>query len=332
MNIFLLVFIFVLVICAIIYFYAIGQKVTCTTDCTSGVIYDYIDKNPNVSFIDKETFSSIVKSTNDNENLALLNISKCISNRDKNVAVSNYKVGACVLGASGKVYFGINMEFSSILINTVHAEQCAIHNAAIEGETSIIKLAVNAPPCGSCRQYLVDIGIPADLKIIFCENGIMTVNTLEDLLPLNFGPINLGMTESVFSHPLWTIQNSGITGNNGNNEIQKKAVEMLTKSFAPYTKTPEGIVIQFQDNTYVFGQKIENAAYNPTVSAIRGALSIASLKQKMLVNNPIIKIVLAIGNTDVTSSLSIKEVYNLANQLGVTDNKITIINLPNCTN
>ena len=327
MNIFLLVF--SLVICAIIYFYTIGQKVTCTNDCAYGVIYDFIDKNPSKSFIDKETFASIVKNTNGDENLALLNISKCVSNRDKNVAVSNYKVGACVLGASGKVYLGINMEFSSVLINTVHAEQCAIHNAAIEGETSIIKLAVNAPPCGSCRQYLVDIGVPTDLKIIFCENGIMTINTLEDLLPLNFGPINLGMTERVFSHPLWTIQNSGV---NGNDEIQKKAVEMLTKSFAPYTKTPEGVVIQFQDNTHVFGQKIENAAYNPTVSAIRGALSIASLKQKiknneMLVNNPIVKIVLAIGNTDVTPSLSIKEVYNLANQLGVTDDKIIVINV-----
>ena len=46
----------------------------------------------------------------------------------------------------------------------------------------------------------------------------------------------------------------------------------------------------------------------------------------MLVNNPIVKIVLAIENTDV-NYLSIKEVYNLTNQLGVTYDKIIVINV-----
>lgn len=64
---------------------------------------------------------------------------------------------------------------------------------------------------------------------------------------------------------------------------------------------------------------------------IRGALSIASVKQKIkdnkiLATNPITGIVLAIGESAVNYS-PIKELYNLANEFGITEDKITIVNV-----
>lgn len=83
--------------------------------------------------------------------------------------ISAYPVGACVLGASGSVYLGANYEFYSPLEMTVHGEQCAVHNAAVHGEKVLLKLAVNAAPCGMCRQFLIELGDPQKLRVVFCS-------------------------------------------------------------------------------------------------------------------------------------------------------------------
>ncbi|MBP5211685.1 MAG: hypothetical protein J6Z30_02390, partial [Pyramidobacter sp.] len=43
-----------------------------------------------------------------------------------NVPISNFRVGAAALGASGRVWLGANQEFAGLPLNfTVHAEQAA---------------------------------------------------------------------------------------------------------------------------------------------------------------------------------------------------------------
>ena len=73
--------------------------------------------------------------------------------------ISDYAVGAVILGQSGNIYFGPNMEFENTALHfTIHAEQCAVVNTAQHLEKGIVSIAVNAPPCGFCRQFVnVDV-------------------------------------------------------------------------------------------------------------------------------------------------------------------------------
>ena len=80
--------------------------------------------------------------------------------------LSNYQVGVAVKGMSGRVYLGTNFEHPHSQGATVHGEQSAVHNAAIHGERGLIKLAVNAPPCGHCRQFLLELGADHTLEVI----------------------------------------------------------------------------------------------------------------------------------------------------------------------
>lgn len=74
---------------------------------------------------------------------------------------SNFKVGAALLGSSGKVYLGCNIE-NAAYSPTNCAERTAVFKAVSEGETSFKALAVVADttavitPCGVCRQVLAE--------------------------------------------------------------------------------------------------------------------------------------------------------------------------------
>jgi cytidine deaminase len=267
--------------------------------CTSGPGYkaakSYFN-NPNNKekiTITPQDFKPIVKACDGNIDRALLCIANCIAyegvsiNKGSRIprikpppgvphtVMSGYPVGACVLGGeTGTVYIGANFEFCSRLINTVHGEQCAIHNAAVHGEPSITKLAVNAAPCGVCRQYLVEIGPPENLDVIFCDNnGKFVSYKLSNLIIESFGPENLGQSQTSLKH---TPQQINIK--NTDEPSVKEAKKMFKQAYSPYTNIPEGIVLEFKQGQIARGQTIENAAYNPSLSAFRGACSLAALK------------------------------------------------------
>src|SRR5260370_37272902 len=105
-------------------------------------------------------------------------------------AISNFKVGAVALGLSGKLYYGANIEFKSeALVFTVHAEQAAVMNAWMQGETGLAALAVSAAPCGYCRQLRYDLSTAATLRILLPNTKPAS---LAWLLPDPFGPRDLG--------------------------------------------------------------------------------------------------------------------------------------------
>ena len=143
-------------------------------------------------------------------------------------------------------------------------------------------MAVNEAPCGMSRQYLVELGNPKDLQIIFCsadQNGHLISNNLENILPNNFGPINLHQTESVLQHTQWPLKPDTSAPKDNATVI---ATNMLIQSYAPYTKSPIGVALVFKNNDIVPGQTIENAAYNPSLSALRGAFSLSGIVCKNL--------------------------------------------------
>ena len=99
---------------------------------------------------------------------------------------SNFKVGAAVLTRSGKVFGGCNVENASYPVGCC-AERTAICKAVSEGERDLEAIAIVADtedPCGMCRQFIAEFGIPR----IFMANmkGAVKVVTPEELLPFSF--------------------------------------------------------------------------------------------------------------------------------------------------
>lgn len=75
---------------------------------------------------------------------------------------SNFKVGAAVECADGRVFTGCNIENSSYG-STLCAELVALAKAVSEGARDFVRVAVIAdtispiPPCGNCRQVIFEL-------------------------------------------------------------------------------------------------------------------------------------------------------------------------------
>jgi cytidine deaminase len=106
---------------------------------------------------------------------------------------SHYKVGAALLGKSGKVYLGCNVENASYS-HTVCAERTAVLKAVSEGETEFEAIAVvtknGGSPCGACRQVLSEFA-PDLVVYIADQHGEFRKTTLSKLLPDSFTPAHL---------------------------------------------------------------------------------------------------------------------------------------------
>ncbi|HZZ20850.1 MAG TPA: cytidine deaminase [Opitutaceae bacterium] len=108
---------------------------------------------------------------------------------------SKFPVGAAVIGGSGKVYSGCNVENASFgLCNC--AERTAIFTAIHAGESEVKAVAVFTPtplptaPCGACRQVINEFG-PDALVISVCDTKNRIETRLTALLPGAFGPGDL---------------------------------------------------------------------------------------------------------------------------------------------
>ena len=108
---------------------------------------------------------------------------------------SGYRVGAALLGQSGRIYTGCNIE-NAAFSPTVCAERTALFKAVSEGERAFAMLAVCGgkedavqglfPPCGVCRQALCEFCAPAMPVLLITGPDSFEEHTLGDLLPLSF--------------------------------------------------------------------------------------------------------------------------------------------------
>lgn len=114
---------------------------------------------------------------------------------------SNFKVAAALLTKSQRVYTGCNIENASYT-PTNCAERTAIFKAVSEGELdfeAIVivggkngELADYCPPCGVCRQVMMEFCNPKTFQIILARSqNDYKKYTLEELFPNGFGPSNL---------------------------------------------------------------------------------------------------------------------------------------------
>ena len=112
---------------------------------------------------------------------------------------SNHKVGAALVGKSGKIYLGCNVE-SAAYSPTNCAERTAVFKAVSEGEREFTAIAIVGgigdklselcAPCGVCRQVLREFS-DGSLRVIMGTPEKITVSTLAELLPYSFGKENL---------------------------------------------------------------------------------------------------------------------------------------------
>ena len=114
---------------------------------------------------------------------------------------SNFKVGAALLTKSGKIYTGCNIENASYT-PTNCAERTAFFKAVSEGvhdfqAICIVggkdgKLTEYTAPCGVCRQVMMEFCNPKTFQIILAvDKERYEIYTLEELMPLGFGPLKL---------------------------------------------------------------------------------------------------------------------------------------------
>lgn len=112
---------------------------------------------------------------------------------------SSFHVGAALLATSGRIYTGCNIENSSFSL-TMCAERTAVFKAISEGERNFLAIAVASddpdytPPCGACRQVLIDLAGNIDFIMV---NGRGKTKTLKmkEFLPLAFTAKNLQRTK-----------------------------------------------------------------------------------------------------------------------------------------
>ena len=112
---------------------------------------------------------------------------------------SHFKVGAALLAKNGQIYTGCNIE-NAAYTPTNCAERTAFFKAVSEGvrEFEVIcivggpegKLADYTPPCGVCRQVMMEFCNPETFEIVAAiSESDYQVYKLKELLPEAFGAL-----------------------------------------------------------------------------------------------------------------------------------------------
>ena len=110
---------------------------------------------------------------------------------------SHFQVGAALLGRSGKVYTGCNIE-NAAYSPTNCAERTAFFKAISEGEKEFEMIAIvggpaksartdYCPPCGVCRQVMAEFCDPKAFRVLMARTETdYRECSLEEVLPFGF--------------------------------------------------------------------------------------------------------------------------------------------------
>ena len=110
---------------------------------------------------------------------------------------SHFQVGAALLGKSGKIYTGCNIE-NAAYTPTNCAERTAFFKAISEGEKAFEMIAIvggpakstqmaYCPPCGVCRQVMAEFCDPKEFHVLMARTETdYREYSLEEVLPFGF--------------------------------------------------------------------------------------------------------------------------------------------------
>jgi cytidine deaminase len=108
---------------------------------------------------------------------------------------SNFRVGAALRSASGRIFGGCNVENATYGL-TICAERVAIFKGISEGERGFSAIAVVTdaealtPPCGACRQLIWEFcgDIPVTMSNLAGKSEVVQ---MKELFPRPFDDSNL---------------------------------------------------------------------------------------------------------------------------------------------
>lgn len=114
---------------------------------------------------------------------------------------SGFKVGAALLAKNGQIFTGCNIE-NAAYTPTNCAERTAFFKAVSEGVREFDAICIvggkdgivteYAPPCGVCRQVMMEFCDPETFQIILAVDAERyDTYTLREMFPKGFGPSNL---------------------------------------------------------------------------------------------------------------------------------------------
>ncbi len=129
---------------------------------------------------------------------------------------SNFFVGAALLSTTGEIIGGSNVE-NAAYGSVICAERAAILKANSVGIRKFSKLAIIAragtsntkevtAPCGACRQNLFELtqlsGKDMEIILSTTNHDKIVLTSISELLPLAFGPEDLGVDIKKYQNPL----------------------------------------------------------------------------------------------------------------------------------
>lgn len=114
---------------------------------------------------------------------------------------SHFCVGAALLAKNGKIYKGCNIENAAYTPSNC-AERTAFFKAVSEGVRDFTAICIVGgkdgilteftPPCGVCRQVMMEFCNPEEFQIILATStDNYQIYLLKDMFPMGFGPGNL---------------------------------------------------------------------------------------------------------------------------------------------
>lgn len=107
---------------------------------------------------------------------------------------SGFRVGSAILGKSGRIYKGTNVEFDALTL-TVCAERAALFTGIAGGDKKFTAAAIATSsnefiyPCGLCRQALIEFNPEMEI-ILITKNNKTKSFILKEIIP-NYFKLNL---------------------------------------------------------------------------------------------------------------------------------------------
>ncbi|GEQ71550.1 hypothetical protein JCM33374_g5235 [Metschnikowia sp. JCM 33374] len=108
------------------------------------------------------------------------------------------RVGCAILTWSNQIIKGANVENASYGA-AICAERTAITRAVMEGQRKFRAIAISSDqadpisPCGICRQVIREFGVETPIFMASADGNTVVEKSLAELLPMSFGPENLGL-------------------------------------------------------------------------------------------------------------------------------------------
>ena len=109
---------------------------------------------------------------------------------------SSYPVGAAVRTISGEIFSGCNVENAAYPVGNC-AETSALAAMVRAGERTVAEIVtvtagpLPGTPCGACRQRIREFATPETMIHAVTVDGNVVTMTMQQLLPISFGPEHL---------------------------------------------------------------------------------------------------------------------------------------------